>query len=343
MKRLLPFVPLLLLAAVLLSPAAALSGAKQGLGIWWDRVLPALLPSCIAIKLAQDLGLLGMTQGHPRVRMAAIIGFSLLSGAPNGARLLQAAKEEGSLTARQSERLLPLVNCVSPTFLVSIIASELLKNKALFQPMGAAFYGCILSALLLQGLPSGRTLPPVPPAEASRRSFFQALISAMENGMLDMLRIGGCIVLVCTLLALMRPILPNEYAYAILSGWAEVSIGASAIASVSLPLRLKASLLIGFSAFGGLSLALQTECFSPGLKLAPYLLQKAALGVLVGFVCYVLFPLFPSVSTVFASRQLILSRGLSLSALFLSSALSIAFIGVLSLMSGLGKKGPVSK
>ncbi|MBR0356968.1 MAG: hypothetical protein IJH54_05775, partial [Clostridia bacterium] len=51
-----------------------------------------------------------------------------------------------------------------------------------------------------------------------------------------------------------------------------------------------------------------------------------------GLVCYLLFPLFPSVSAAFASRQQLMDRSLTLSALLLSSLLSVAFMGVLSLM-----------
>ena len=148
MKRLLPFAPLLLLAALLLSPAAALAGAKRGLGIWWGQVFPALLPSFICIRLAQNLGLLRLARDRPKAQLAVVVGFSLVSGAPNGARLLHALVEDGSLSPQDGNRLLFLINCVSPAFLLTIIASQLLKNKAMFLPMSLAFYGCILCMTL---------------------------------------------------------------------------------------------------------------------------------------------------------------------------------------------------
>ena len=150
--------------------------------------------------------------------------------------------------------------------------------------------------------------------------------------MLDMLRIGGCIVFSCTLLSLIQPFAARESLFAVFSGLIEVSTGTSTIAALALPLRLKVSLLTSAAAFGGMSLALQTACCYPALKLGPYLLGKLALGVLSGAACYLLFPLFPSVSAAFASRQTVISRSLSLSALLLSSALSVAFVGVLGLM-----------
>ena len=339
MKRLLPFAPLLLLAALLLSPAAALAGARQGLDIWWGRVLPALLPSMLAVRLTQNMGLLRLTEAHPRGQLLAAIGFSLVSGAPNGAKLLHALVEDGSLSRREADRLLPLVNAVSPAFLLSIIASELLKNKALFLPMAIAFYGCVLCGVFLQIYRKSVYFPHVCHGETKSLPFSAALSSAIETGMLDMLKIGGCILFVCTLLSLTRPLVPTEGAYAALAGCMEVSVGASALGALSLPLRLKTSLLIGASAFGGLSLALQTMCCYPGLQPVPYLLKKLLLGVLAGLSCYLLLPLFPSVETVFASRQQMLSRSLTLSALLLSSALSLAFIGVLSLMMAQRKKG----
>lgn len=330
MKRLLPFAPLLLLAALLLSPDAALAGAKRGIDLWWSRVLPALLPSFVCVRLAQELGLLRSVHRHPRGQLAAVIGFSLVSGAPNGAKLLHGLIRDGSLSEREGEGLLPLVNTVSPAFLVSIIASDLLKNKALFLPMGLAFYGgslCCMVPFLFRRREETTVF-----AETKAVPFSVALTSAIESSMLDMLRIGGCLLSICTLLSLIRPLVPGDGAYAALAGAMEVSIGTSAMAELGLPLRLKASLMIGTAAFGGLSLALQTLCCCPGLRLGPYLIRKLLLGLLVGLFCYLLFPLFPCVSAAFASSQQVLQRTASLSALLLSSLLSLSFVGVLSLM-----------
>ncbi len=338
MKRLLPFAPLLLLAALLLSPAAALAGAKQGLSLWWGQVFPALLPCFICVRLAQNLGLLSLAQKHTRGQLCAVAGFSLVSGAPNGAKLLYALVENGALLPQEGERLLPFVNNVSPAFLLSIIASELLKNKALFLPVAVAFYGAILCFLVPHMLCKAPPSPSLPPSTARRMPFADALSAAIEGSMLDMLRVGGCILFACTLLYLAKPLVRGEAARAALAGCMEISIGASAIAGLSLPLRLKASLLAGTCAFGGMSLTLQTVCCYPELRLVPYLLRKLLLGVLAGLVCYFLFPLFPRVSTAFASRQAVLQRSLSLSALFLSSAFSLAFIEVLSLMMASEKK-----
>lgn len=332
MKRLLPFAPVLLLGALLLSPAAALAGAKEGLEIWWGRVFPALLPSFICVRLADQLGLLRLCGRRPRGQRAAFYAFSLVSGAPNGAKLLHILAEDGSLSLAEAQRVLPLVNNVSPVFLLTIIASGSLENKALFLPMGISFYGCIL-CLLAPRMIRTRTEPkPVRSTEAAGRPFSEALSAAIESSMLDMLRIGGCIVFVCTLLSLIRPILPGSGICAAAAGAMEVSIGASALGELSLPLRVKTSLMAGFSAYGGLSLALQTLCCFPELKLLPYLLRKLLFGAAVGLLCYGLFPLLPGVAPAFASRQEVLSRSLSMSALLLSSLLSLGFIGVLSLM-----------
>ena len=330
MKRLMPLVPLLLLAAVLLSPAATLAGAKEGLHIWWDSVFPALLPSFICVRLARELGLLRSFSRHKRGKLMTVVGFSLVSGAPNGAKLLHALVEDGRILAKDAEGVLPLINSVSPAFLLSIIASELLKNKALFRPMAATFYGCILCMLLPWML--HMDVSAQKDGHEGMVPFAEALSAAIEGSMLDMLCIGGCILFACTLLSLARPLAGSNAAYAALAGCMEVSTGATAIAALSLPLRLKVCLLSGTAAFGGLSLALQSLCCYPGLKLIPYLIRKLLFGALVGLVCYLLFPLFPSVSAAFASRQEVLARSLALSALLLSSALSVAFLGILSLM-----------
>ena len=234
MNHLLPVAPILLLFALLLSPAAALAGAKQGISLWWGSVFPSLLPSFICLKLAQKLGLLRLCGRHPRGQLAAVIGFSLLSGAPNGAKLLHALIEDGSLSSRDGARLLPVVNGVGPVFLLSIIASELLKNKALFPPMAAAYYGCAILLsfpFFLRRNRSDRvrdTVPSVP--------FADALAAAIEESMLDMLRIGGCILFACTLLSVMRPFLTSAAASAAAAGAMEISAGASGVLSAQYPI-----------------------------------------------------------------------------------------------------------
>ena len=329
MKRPLPFVPLLLLAALLLFPASALAGAKQGLDIWWDRVLPALLPSFICVRLAEGMGLLHAAARRPKGQLIAIAGFSLLSGAPNGAKLLYAMARNGTLSQRESQRMLPLINNVSPVFLVSIIASDLLKNKVLFFPMALAFYGVILF-FLTPHLLKKRT--GFISCQMKKETFSKALSSAIENSMLDMLRIGGCILFPCTLLSVFHSLISNGAVYTTLAGLTEVSMGVSALAEAALPLRLKTSLMAGCAAFGGLSLALQTMCCYPDLDIFVYLIRKLLLGALIGAACYAVFPLFPTVSPVFASTQEMITRSLSLSSLLLSSVLSAAFTGMLSLM-----------
>ena len=150
--------------------------------------------------------------------------------------------------------------------------------------------------------------------------------------MLDMLRIGGCILFPCTLLSVFYSLFSNGAVYTSLAGLTEVSTGVSAVAEAALPLRLKTSLMTGCAAFGGLSLALQTMCCYPDLDIFVYLIRKLLLGALIGAVCYAVFPLFPTVSPVFASTQEMITRSLSLSSLLLSSVLSAAFTGMLSLM-----------
>ena len=95
MKRMLPLAPLLL-GALLISPAAALTGAKRVPVIWWGQVLPALLSGFITFRLVQNRGILRLFRSHPQRQLKDVIGFSLLSGAPNGSKLLESLAEECS-------------------------------------------------------------------------------------------------------------------------------------------------------------------------------------------------------------------------------------------------------
>ena len=329
MRSILPYAALLLLFALLLCPEAALLGARSGALLWWRSVFPALLPCCVALKLSEKLGLWGHPGRFGRGRLFLAAGFSLLAGAPNGARLLSTLVEEKALSPRQGAGLLPLVNQVSPAFLFSIIASDLLKNKLLFRPMALALYGAaalFTLPLLLKKAPAAAepSAPPLP--------FAQAFSSAVWQSMGAMLQVGGCLVFACALLGVLQKVCPGPILSALLPALFEVSAGAAALSALSLPLRLKTSLLLGAACFGGLSLGLQALCAYPRGKLLPYLLQKLLLGALAGGLCYLLFPLFPDLAGAFAPRQVLLRRALSAGALGLSSLLSVLLLFLLSLM-----------
>lgn len=329
MKHKLPYAILLFFILLLLFPAAAIAGAKEGLTIWQERLLPTLLPCFISLKLCQSLGIL--SNKNPKGKLPILCLFSLAAGAPNGAKQLQLLVEDGAIEAIQAQRLLPYINQVSPAFLFSIIALLTPEHKRILLPFFLSFYlvsaACLCCFLIINKGKAvvGRQSVPLP--------FAKAFSLAIENSMLDILRVCGCVVFASSLLGVLRSFPLLTPLYPIIAPFMEVSTGAMALSSLAVPLRVKVSLLCGAAAFGGLAVALQTVCVFPSVRLGNYIVKKLLLACLVFLVCYIVFPLFPIPAAVFTSGQEMMRRTLTAGGLLLSFAVSLIYVFLLSIMA----------
>ena len=128
------FAPGLLLALLFLFPQAAMQGVKDGLLLWTQAVLPALLPFFVVTSLLQSSGALDLLSplAAPLCRLfrlpkraGGILLAGWLSGAPNGARLASALCAEGSLPPDACARLTAVCTVTGPLFLVGAVGGWL--------------------------------------------------------------------------------------------------------------------------------------------------------------------------------------------------------------------------
>lgn len=129
---------ILFFALMLLFPADTLSGACAGLLLWFQTVLPTLLPAMILadylIRIRADryisrlaarpLGLLfGVSTNGA---YAVLIGF--LCGYPMGAKTTASLLAEGRIGQQEANYLLSFCNQPSPMFLISFLCLTLLQG-----------------------------------------------------------------------------------------------------------------------------------------------------------------------------------------------------------------------
>ncbi len=132
---------LLLLILMLSFPVASLEGAKSGLMLWFETVLPALLPFMILSGLLIRLRVtravsvfLYPVLGHlfPISKEGCypiFIGF--LSGIPVGAKTTADMFEQQLISKKEAQFLCALCNNASPMFIISYIAASKLKRPDL--------------------------------------------------------------------------------------------------------------------------------------------------------------------------------------------------------------------
>lgn len=285
---------------------ACLSAAKEALSVWWNSVLPALLPFSIFISLADSAGLLALFSAlaRPVSRLLRLpdsaipcMLFGAVSGFPNGARLC---------ALYGMDAIAACCNLCSPVFLISVVSHGMLRDARALWPLLLSHYGSAL-ALALCLLPAQR-----------RRDFLHRKGSAPavqnRDGLMEMIRrslsimaaVGGCMVLFYVVMALLEeagivrlislPLsllgIEPDIVRALLHGVFEFSGGCAAIATLHIPLRLAVAFTAFTVSFGGLCVFLQSRLFLSAAAAKPYLLQKLLHGVLAAALSYLLFPCF---------------------------------------------------
>lgn len=345
-------VPGLLLALLFCWPDAAMQGVREGLRLWADAVLPALLPFFVATSMLHSCGaldalgplmrpicrLLRLPEGLGGVLLAAWI-----SGAPNGARLLEKHLEAGSITDSQAARFASAATVTSPLFLIGTVGAGL-GSAAL----GALVYGIHLLCAICNGVlwrgfggrDSGRN-GAVLRADAYDSPLL-ALPGALRSACLSVLFVGAAIAFFSALTGVLEALgavdalgrvllfaMPSEAIQPLISGFFEISRGAvqTVQAGLSLPLRL--SMLCGLAAFGGLSVLCQAQVFLGGrVRFSVYFAQRlthAALsfGVMRGF-CLLFGGVLPAFSPLESAVFWVPKQAFSVPILVICGMFSIA-------------------
>lgn len=289
----------LFLCCLLFFPSSALSGAKNGLLLWFNQVLPSLLPFLILSTLFLSTGLSDsiayrlapvlspILRCSPSGCYAVVIG--LLAGLPVGAKTIAALTLSGRITKKEGQYLLPLCNNPSPLFLLGYISVSVLGQPSLRYPI---LFIVILSSVLAAMLMRPREVPsfkenPYDSTNNRRTPFsfsFLLLDAAIEQAFSVLTKVGGYIILFSVLSSLLTKLPFPSPVIACVGSFLEITSGSASLAALSLPVSVFVPLVVGFVTFGGLSAAAQTKSVLAGTKFpfAHYLLTKAVAGLIAG-------------------------------------------------------------
>ena len=292
MKKLLYYLPFTcFLLFLLLFPKNAAEYAKTGLMLWFNTLLPSMLPfmilSGLLIKTEFLEKLLSFTGRFWKsvFGLTPMGGYGLLMGIfcgyPMGAKTAADLYRNHRISRQEACYLLTFSNHPGPAFLSSYLCAELLHRVELALPAyGILYLSSFLTSLLFRPLycfskESDRQLKR---KEASSVfSWGEALDTSIMDSFLSITKLGGYIILFSLFQGILQllPWLP-ENLKSLLLGITEITTGAAAIAEKNWELSLTFPLLLAFTASGGLCIAFQTKSMlgETDLSLAPYLKGK---------------------------------------------------------------------
>ncbi|MGB9887557.1 MAG: nucleoside recognition domain-containing protein [Moorellales bacterium] len=135
-------------------PHASFAATSRALSLWWQVVLPGLLPFLVASALLNRLGITYLAGRwlEPVTRrlfnlpgaaaLVIVLGYS--SGPPVAATMVAELRRRHLCTRHEAEKLLGFAHNASPLFLLAAVPVGMLGNAALGWPLAAAHYGANL-------------------------------------------------------------------------------------------------------------------------------------------------------------------------------------------------------
>ncbi len=290
---------ILFFCLMLLFPQTVVTGAAKGLLLWFQVILPTLLPFIIISNLlihTQAIDVISKVTAPVFCRFfrvseygsfAVLTGF--LCGYPMGSKVTADLLCCGKISLPEGKYLLSFCNNTSPMFIISYVLLQNLKQEHRFAPSLMILLGApILCSFIFRSIlsPPSHTRPDRSRAADTAVLFKDTSVSAETGGLLDhcmmngfetVAKIGGYIMLFSIIIEL-GGLLPFSSAALnnLLFPSLEITNGIRNLCAGTLSQSAKFILCLSMTSFGGWCSIAQTKCMiqGTGLSILPYIMQK---------------------------------------------------------------------
>ncbi|XOQ43938.1 MAG: Sporulation integral membrane protein YlbJ [Clostridium sp.] len=295
--------------ALLIFPAQAAQGAKNGIGYCLDVLIPSLYPfmvlSVFVVKsgLARKIGgyLEKLTQAlfHLPGSAAPTILMSVIGGYPAGARSIAALYVDGQLSQSQAERMLGFCVNAGPSFVITAVGAGFLKSPR----AGVILFAAQVIVFLLLGICSGMVskckISVRPKVKSKKNNISKAFIDSAADAARSTINMCCFVILFAALMNLLRMACTDPIQSTGLSAVLEVTGGCADLA------RLKAPPWAVSAAIGWGGICVHFQVFSTLTELdfskTRFLLFRLLQAILSAAVSWGLMMLFPETKEVFCS------------------------------------------
>lgn len=269
---------ILVLLILVVNPSIALQGATNGLTLWFDVIVPTLLPFMIISHLIQNV--YGSGISNPLLYISVT---GLLCGFPMGAYTTASMYRQKKISEKMAYLLLMCCNVSSPAFVISYIAMTNLKYHSMPYMYLIAIYLPIVVILFYTYVTTKKEVTNKNFVSNSGTLNYEALDNAITGSVGNILKLGAFITIFSILGAFIGSIpFDNVVAKSLLLGFAEITTGISYTCAQSIPEELKILITLLINAFGGLSCLFQSNIFikESGLSIKKYMYSKFILAIL---------------------------------------------------------------
>ncbi len=265
-KKITAFIFTALFIFMILKPEIILEGAKSGILLWFEAVMPSLLPYMIISGLVISSGFSGDMAFimKPVARLFCInpsASYCILSGIffgyPSCAVSAAQMYRNGIIDRRTACFCACAFNNIGPAFIAGFFCTGILKDTSTIVPVLILFYIILLLSIIIIRFCFFRKISigpdsMLPEKMASGNIFDTAIMSALTN----IAKLGGYIV-VFSIIAAVISLIPWKYT-GFLCGLAEVTTGIERLSCVFADKRPLIMLVMPLLSFGGISGIFQT-------------------------------------------------------------------------------------
>lgn len=299
--------------ALLLFPAQAAQGAKNGVDYSLNVLIPSLYPfmvlSVFIVKsgLSEKIGAVLEKPTQALFRLpggaAASIVMSIVGGFPAGARSAAALVDEGLLTQAQAERMMAFCVNAGPSFLITAVGVGFLHSAR----AGAILFLSQLVSFLLMGILSGLPARGTPKVHREKQpsrcpGAARALIDSAADAAYSTLMMCCLVILFAAGISLFRSACVSAPLLSVAGSAAlEVTGGCADLARAGAPLWVFA-LAVGW---GGVCVHMQVYACLGNVKLrrGRFLLCRLLQGAVCAAVCRGFTLLWPPDKPTFATTD----------------------------------------
>lgn len=263
---------------ILTHPAVSVDAASAGLLLWYEQILPTLLPLAILSNLMVYSNYMQLVTKYLYPLTKHILNTSpagsfaflggILFGFPMGSKISADLVTHGHIGKEEGEILAACCNQLSPVFISGYVLTSILHMPQLMVPSYVILY---LPPFLYAKMKLRNIHISTAKNTASDSSFsFRIIDAGIMNGFESLTKLGGYIILFSIFSSMVGTVTKNPLLNLLLTGITEVTNGTSLIGSAGLSASAAYGLAMFFCAFGGLCGFAQTcsmtkECrFSNG-------------------------------------------------------------------------------
>lgn len=299
-KTIFLFFIIIILIGIISNPKISLSSATVGLSLWFNIVLPSLLPFFIISELLIGIGFVDFIGKllHPLMRPifnvpgegAFPLAMSILSGYPVGSKLTSRLREENLVTKEEGDRLICFTSTSGPLFMLGAVSIGMLNDpnlaplillphylSILILGLGFSFYNSKRRKFTYKYSKDSEDLKESYLLWVKTKKPIGSLITnSIKESMDTIILIGGLIVFYSVLIEVLfnfnffQQILSSianvtsfdtQVIKGIMSGFFEMTIGCKNIASINISIFSKILIINFLIGWGGLSVHSQALSF----------------------------------------------------------------------------------